>query len=168
MPSRAAVSSDWRWEYDPDHAHVAGGIPAHVVAEVERLAGELVDLAGIVRSVQNGNSSHGEQVMAESTVSRSVSGAGSAAGRSDSPGVALGPIALVLGLFSAVGAWVPAFVLVSLPWTVIAGGLAVALGSMGVHHARRGIGRLWVAVGGTALGVVGFAGTAALLWAVGG
>jgi hypothetical protein len=40
------VSTDWRWEYDPDHDHVAGGIPAHVVAEVERLAGRLVELAG--------------------------------------------------------------------------------------------------------------------------
>ncbi|MCQ8834578.1 hypothetical protein [Streptomyces malaysiensis] len=76
--------------------------------------------------------------MAESTVSRSVSAAGSAAGRSDSPGVALGPIALVLGLFSAVGAWVPAFVLVSLPWTVIAGGLAVALAAM-VRYMRIGV-----------------------------
>ncbi|AXK33830.1 hypothetical protein DVA86_15350 [Streptomyces armeniacus] len=39
------MSADWRWEYDPDHAHVAGGVPEHVVAEVERLAGQLVDLA---------------------------------------------------------------------------------------------------------------------------
>ncbi|GAA2074090.1 hypothetical protein GCM10009801_27810 [Streptomyces albiaxialis] len=39
------MNADWRWEYDPDHAHVAGGIPAHVAAEVERLAGQLVDLA---------------------------------------------------------------------------------------------------------------------------
>ncbi|MGW9174397.1 hypothetical protein [Streptomyces decoyicus] len=39
------MSADWRWEYDPDHGHVAGGIPGHVVAEVERLAGQLVDLA---------------------------------------------------------------------------------------------------------------------------
>ncbi|MER7999622.1 hypothetical protein ACWEJP_11315 [Streptomyces sp. NPDC004749] len=37
----------WRWEYDPDRAHVAGGIPDSVVAEVERLAGQLVDLADI-------------------------------------------------------------------------------------------------------------------------
>jgi hypothetical protein len=37
------VSTAWRWEYD--HDHVAGGIPVHVVAEVERLAGQLVDLA---------------------------------------------------------------------------------------------------------------------------
>ncbi|GAA2657839.1 hypothetical protein GCM10010400_14460 [Streptomyces aculeolatus] len=40
------MSLDWRWEYDPDHEHVAGGIPAPMVAEVERLAGQLVDLAG--------------------------------------------------------------------------------------------------------------------------
>ncbi|MFF7230527.1 hypothetical protein [Streptomyces sioyaensis] len=39
------MSADWRWEYDPDHEHVAGGIPGHVVTEVERLAGQLVDLA---------------------------------------------------------------------------------------------------------------------------
>ncbi len=39
------MSTDWRWEYDPDQAHVAGGIPEHVVAEVERLVGQLVDLA---------------------------------------------------------------------------------------------------------------------------
>ncbi|KIZ14399.1 hypothetical protein [Streptomyces natalensis] len=41
------MSTDWRWEYDPDHAHVAGGIPAHVVTEVERLAGQLIELAGM-------------------------------------------------------------------------------------------------------------------------
>ncbi|WP_171164851.1 hypothetical protein [Streptomyces sp. I05A-00742] len=40
------MSPDRRWEYDPDHGHVAGGIPEYVVAEVERLAGQLVDLAG--------------------------------------------------------------------------------------------------------------------------
>lgn len=39
------MSTDWRWEYDPDHNHVASGVPVHVVAEVERLAGQLVDLA---------------------------------------------------------------------------------------------------------------------------
>jgi len=39
------VSADWRWEYDPDHEHVASGVPGHVVTEVERLAGQLVDLA---------------------------------------------------------------------------------------------------------------------------
>lgn len=40
------MSLDRRWEYDPDHEHVAGGIPAPMVAEVERLAGQVVDLAG--------------------------------------------------------------------------------------------------------------------------
>jgi hypothetical protein len=39
------VNTDWRWEYDPDQAHVAGDVPGHVVAEVERLASQLVDLA---------------------------------------------------------------------------------------------------------------------------
>ena len=39
------MSPGWHWEYDPDHDHVAGGLPAHVVAEVERLAGQLVELA---------------------------------------------------------------------------------------------------------------------------
>lgn len=39
------MNADWRWEYDPDHAHVAGGIPGHVVAQAERLAGQLVDLS---------------------------------------------------------------------------------------------------------------------------
>ncbi|MER6839579.1 hypothetical protein [Streptomyces platensis] len=39
------MSADWPWEYDPDPEHVAGGIPGHVVTEVERLAGQLVDLA---------------------------------------------------------------------------------------------------------------------------
>ncbi|MFJ3722386.1 hypothetical protein ACIPYQ_07400 [Streptomyces sp. NPDC090045] len=41
------MSNAWHWEYDPDQAHVTGGIPAHVVAEVERLAGQLVELAGM-------------------------------------------------------------------------------------------------------------------------
>ncbi|MCQ8191961.1 hypothetical protein [Streptomyces rugosispiralis] len=98
--------------------------------------------------------------MSESTVS--------GAGGSDSPAVALGPTALVLGVFSVVGAWVPALVLVTLPWTIIAGALAVVLGAMGVHHARRGVGRLWIAVAGTALGAVGFVGFTALLWSFGG
>ncbi|MFD7711554.1 hypothetical protein [Streptomyces sp. NPDC059786] len=39
------MSANWRWEYDPDRDHVVGGIPVHVVTEVERLAGQLVDLA---------------------------------------------------------------------------------------------------------------------------
>ncbi|GAA1898840.1 hypothetical protein GCM10009716_05840 [Streptomyces sodiiphilus] len=36
-----------RWEYEPDADHVIAGLPAHVVAEVERLAGELVALAEV-------------------------------------------------------------------------------------------------------------------------
>ncbi|MFD5765503.1 hypothetical protein ACFWIN_06735 [Streptomyces sp. NPDC127049] len=39
------MSDRWRWEYDPDGAHVAGGVPVAVVAEVERLTSQLVDLA---------------------------------------------------------------------------------------------------------------------------
>ncbi|MGW5448085.1 hypothetical protein [Streptomyces asiaticus] len=101
--------------------------------------------------------------MSESTVS--------GAGRSESPAVALGPTALVLGVLSAVGAlgvFGFTLVLIALPWTVIAGALAIVLGAMGVHHARRGVGRLWVAVTGTGLGAVGFFGTTALLWSFGG
>ncbi|MCX4818769.1 hypothetical protein OG883_02400 [Streptomyces sp. NBC_01142] len=41
------MSDRWRWEYDPDYAHVAGGLPGTVVSEVERLAGQLVELAGV-------------------------------------------------------------------------------------------------------------------------
>ncbi|MFF3215638.1 hypothetical protein ACFYYB_34045 [Streptomyces sp. NPDC002886] len=39
--------SRWRWEYDPDAEHVAKGLPAHVVTQVERLADELVALAEV-------------------------------------------------------------------------------------------------------------------------
>ncbi|GAA0392476.1 hypothetical protein [Streptomyces luteireticuli] len=39
------MSRPWRWEYDPDAEHVTGGVPAGVVTEVERLAGQLTDLA---------------------------------------------------------------------------------------------------------------------------
>lgn len=37
----------------------------------------------------------------------------------------------------------------------IAGGLAVTFGLMGVHHARRGPGRMWTAVPGAVLGTIG-------------
>lgn len=37
--------SDWRWEYDPDAAHVISGLPDHVITAAEKLADELVDLA---------------------------------------------------------------------------------------------------------------------------
>lgn len=35
----------WRWEWEPDFDHVAKGLPEHVIVEVERIAGQLVDLA---------------------------------------------------------------------------------------------------------------------------
>ncbi|MFI9203592.1 hypothetical protein [Streptomyces sp. NPDC053048] len=41
------MSDAWGWEYNPDEEHVAGGIPAAVVAVVERLAGELAELASM-------------------------------------------------------------------------------------------------------------------------
>ncbi|MGA6154381.1 hypothetical protein ACPEIC_13675 [Stenotrophomonas sp. NPDC087984] len=97
----------------------------------------------------------------------SVSGSGGGVGRSDSPAVGLGPTAVVLGVFSVIGAWVPGLVLITLPWAIIGGGLAVVLGAMGIHHARRGVGRLWAAVAGAALGVAGFVGDTALIWSVG-
>ncbi|MFD5386800.1 hypothetical protein ACFWMG_17995 [Streptomyces sp. NPDC127074] len=103
--------------------------------------------------------------MSESGKSRVEGGATS--GRSDSPAVGLGPTAVVLGVFSVVGAWVPALAIVTLPLTIIGGALAAVLGAMGIHHARRGVGRLWTAIAGTALGVVGFYGSTALIWGVG-
>ncbi|MBB0246743.1 hypothetical protein FNQ90_22140 [Streptomyces alkaliphilus] len=39
--------SSWRWDYNPDADHVITGLPDHVVAEVERLAAELVALAEV-------------------------------------------------------------------------------------------------------------------------
>nr|WP_055713142.1 hypothetical protein [Streptomyces torulosus] len=47
------MNADWRWEYDPDYDHVAGGVPRHVVAEVERLADQLVDLASVGMDVSD-------------------------------------------------------------------------------------------------------------------
>ena len=88
--------------------------------------------------------------------------------QSDSPAVALGPTALVLGVLSAIGAWVPALMFFAFPWAIIGGALAVTLGAVGIHHARQGIGRLWMAVAGTALGVIGFAGPVYLIWAMSG
>ncbi|MGX1561532.1 hypothetical protein [Streptomyces sp. NPDC055506] len=79
----------------------------------------------------------------------------------DSPATALGPTALVLGTFSAVGAW--AFLI---PWSMLAGALAVTFGAMGMHYARKGTGRLWTAAAGTALGAAGFIGTVTLVWAM--
>ncbi|MEU7169047.1 hypothetical protein AB0A70_31090 [Streptomyces morookaense] len=39
------MSDAWRWEYDPDEMHVTDGIPVSVIAEVERLADQLTELA---------------------------------------------------------------------------------------------------------------------------
>ncbi|MFJ1543534.1 hypothetical protein [Streptomyces sp. NPDC088246] len=85
--------------------------------------------------------------------------------RTDTPAVALGPTALVLGSISAVGVWVPA--LAMFPWAVIAGALAVTLGAAGIHCARHGTGRLWTAIAGTTLGIIGFVGAITLIWAIG-
>lgn len=35
----------WRWAYEPDADHVVAGLPEHVIERVERIAGDLVDLA---------------------------------------------------------------------------------------------------------------------------
>ncbi|MFG2890947.1 hypothetical protein [Streptomyces sp. NPDC048248] len=86
--------------------------------------------------------------------------------RAESPAVALGPTALVLGVLSAVGAWAPALTLGAFPLAIIAGGLAVTLGAAGIHCARRGAGRLWTAIAGTAFGVVGLTGVITLVLAL--
>lgn len=85
----------------------------------------------------------------------------------DTPAVALGPTAFVLGVFSAVGVWVPALQVITLPWAILAGALAVTFGVAAVHYARQGIGRMWTAIAGTVLGGAGFAGTVTFLWALG-
>ncbi|MDT0387438.1 hypothetical protein [Streptomyces dubilierae] len=79
----------------------------------------------------------------------------------DTPATTLGPTALVLGVLSALGTW--AFLI---PWSVLAGALAVTFGAMGMHYARKGTGRMWTAATGTALGAAGFLGTFVLLWAM--
>lgn len=82
----------------------------------------------------------------------------------DTPAVALGPTALVLGAISAIGAWVPA--LATFPGAIIAGALAVTLGAAGIHYARNGTGRLWTAIAGTTLGTIGVVSTITLIWAI--
>ncbi|EST35338.1 hypothetical protein [Streptomyces roseochromogenus] len=74
--------------------------------------------------------------------------------RADTPAVALGPVSLVLGIVAAVGAW-PALTLALLPLCLIAGGLAVTFGLMGMYHAGRGVGSPWTAATGTVLGAAG-------------
>lgn len=80
--------------------------------------------------------------------------------RTDTPAVALGPTALVLGVISVAGAFV------ALPMMIIAGALAVTLGAAGIHYACHGVGRLWAAIAGTTLGAIGFVGTITLIWAL--
>ncbi|MCY0927266.1 hypothetical protein OTB20_13815 [Streptomyces sp. H27-H1] len=38
------MSDDWTWHYNPDAAHVVGGLPPEVVTEIERLADQLTIL----------------------------------------------------------------------------------------------------------------------------
>ncbi|OIK25016.1 hypothetical protein [Streptomyces malaysiense] len=73
--------------------------------------------------------------------------------RNDSPATLLGPTALVLGAVSAVGICP---LLMLFPLTELAGALALTFGLAGVHHARRGLGRMWPAATGTVLGAAGF------------
>jgi hypothetical protein len=94
-------------------------------------------------------------------MTNSTASAKPASATSDSPATALGPTALVLGAFSAVGTW--AFLI---PWTVLAGALAMTFGAMGLHYARKGLGRMWPAATGATLGAIGFIGTATLLFAL--
>ncbi|MEO3977828.1 hypothetical protein [Streptomyces sp. CAU 1734] len=74
----------------------------------------------------------------------------------DSPAVLLGPVALFFGVIATLGVSVPLFFFLT-PFAALAGALALTLGAAGIHYGRRGIGRLWVAAAGTALGLVGFA-----------
>ncbi|OIJ93166.1 hypothetical protein [Streptomyces monashensis] len=75
---------------------------------------------------------------------------------SDSPAGALGPLSLVLGAVAAASAW-PTLTFLLFPWPLLAGGLAVTFGGMGIHYAGRGHGGLWTSVTGTVLGAVGLA-----------
>ncbi|MGQ4415797.1 hypothetical protein ACN6LA_000864 [Streptomyces sp. SAS_269] len=73
------------------------------------------------------------------------------------PAVAFGPIALVLGIIAAPGVW-PGLMFAVMPWSWLAGGLAVTFGLAGIHCARQGTGRMWPAVTGTVLGTLGLGG----------
>ncbi|MEU1463042.1 hypothetical protein ABZ467_20590 [Streptomyces sp. NPDC005727] len=75
----------------------------------------------------------------------------------DTPAVALGPTALVLGIIAAPGVW-PGLMFALMPWSWLAGALAVTFGLAGIHFARQGIGRMWPAAAGTVLGTLGVAG----------
>ncbi|GLF99097.1 hypothetical protein [Streptomyces yaizuensis] len=86
-----------------------------------------------------------------------------AAGSTDSPATLLGPTALALGAYSALSILgqpviyelVPPLAFLT-PFAVIAGALAMVLGAAGILYARRGVGRMGVAVAGTLLGTIGF------------
>lgn len=41
--------SDWTWEYDPDSAHVVGGLDGQQVAEVEALIQRITDAVTVRR-----------------------------------------------------------------------------------------------------------------------
>jgi hypothetical protein len=69
---------------------------------------------------------------------------------------------VVLGVVGATGAW-PTLAWVVLPWSVIASGLALTFGVMGIHYARQGTGRMGTAVAGTTLGAIGLAGVITLI-----
>ncbi|MFF4018514.1 hypothetical protein [Streptomyces sp. NPDC001843] len=74
----------------------------------------------------------------------------------DAPAAALGPLALMLGLVAAVSTW-PTLTFMLLPWSLLAGGLAVTFGAMGLYYAGRGVGRLWTSAAGLVLGATGLA-----------
>ncbi|MEV7087603.1 hypothetical protein AB0O07_17140 [Streptomyces sp. NPDC093085] len=84
----------------------------------------------------------------------------------DTPATLLTPTALTLGTLATAGT-VPALMLVLFPWSALAGAFALTAGAAAVHYARQGIGRMWPAVTGTALGAVGFIGSVSWLWALG-
>lgn len=69
------------------------------------------------------------------------------------PAAAFGPASLFLGLMAAVG-FVPWLTWEMLSLMILGGGLAVVVGLVGVCYAGRGIGRRWIAVTGTVLGVL--------------
>ncbi|MEV7504958.1 hypothetical protein [Streptomyces sp. NPDC093018] len=90
-----------------------------------------------------------------------------APGPSDSPATLLGPISLALGCAALLGPvclalgftdaeWPIALALLLLPVTLFGGILAITLGLPGLHYAQRGIGRMWPAATGTALGAAAF------------
>ncbi|WP_107480916.1 hypothetical protein [Streptomyces sp. IMTB 2501] len=62
----------------------------------------------------------------------------------------------MLGIAAVSGLW-PTLTFVMLPVMLIAGAPAFGFGLVGIHHALRGIGHLWMAVTGTVLGAIGSA-----------